>query len=550
MLTIRQALQLPIFSSAILVAGRDGVDNEISWVHIVDIPDATYEWRRPNILLLTAGFGLRDDPERQAALIPKLIEEQFAGLVLSTGFYFDETPAGIRRAADENKFPVIETPRELMFVDVTASILEQIVNENYALLRRSQRIHERLTTLVLQGGGFDELAETLAALLQRSITIEDTAFRVLATAQHGRVDSARERSVANGRTTPKLARHLLDAGIYDRLLQEMEPVHIPPMPDLDMNMERFVAPIIVEREIHGYIWIIAGAHPLTELDKLALDHGATVAALIFFKEQAVRKATEALRGDFLEQLLQNETKTAAFSEQAHRLNYHPERPHQVLLIHGLPAAGGDAYALYADVETQLHSRGVRPLLAPRDEHLVAVIESGGDAKGKEIAQTLVQDVAHPTYQLRIGVGRAISNAKTLRRSYEEAEEALRVGEAMQLEEPVIAFTDLGLLHWLYHLPPETIENNAYLQHIRTLAQYDRERNAELVKTLETFLDHGSAMVDAAQALYIHRNTLLHRLERIEKLCQITLREPLHQLNLHAAIKSYRLYGMPSDDNAA
>lgn len=550
MLTVRQALQLPIFSSAILVAGRDGVDNEISWVHIVDIPDATYEWRRPNILLLTAGFGLRDDPERQAALIPKLIEEQFAGLVLSTGFYFDETPAGIRRAADENKFPVIETPRDLMFVDVTASILEQIVNENYALLRRSQRIHERLTTLVLQGGGFDELAETLAALLQRSITIEDTAFRVLATAQHGRVDSARERSVANGRTTPKLARHLLDAGIYDRLLQEMEPVHIPPMPDLDMNMERFVAPIIVEREIHGYIWIIAGAHPLTELDKLALDHGATVAALIFFKEQAVRKATEALRGDFLEQLLQNETKTAAFSEQAHRLNYRPERPHQVLLIHGLPLAGGDAYALYADVETQLHSRGVRPLLAPRDDHLVAVIESDADAKGKEIAQTLVQDVAHPTYQLRIGVGRAIASAKTLRRSYEEAEEALRVGEAMQLEEPVIAFTDLGLLHWLYHLPPETIENNAYLQHIHTLAQYDRERNAELVKTLETFLDHGSAMVDAAQALYIHRNTLLHRLERIENLCQITLRDPLQQLNLHAAIKSYRLYGTTTDDNAS
>lgn len=541
MLTIRQALQLPVFSSAALVAGQDGVDNEISWVHIVDIPDATYEWRRPNILLLTAGFGLRDDPERQAALIPKLVDEGFAGLVLSTGFYFDETPEIIRRIADENQFPVIETPRELMFVDVTASILEQIVNENYALLRRSQRIHEQLTTLVLQGGGFDELAETLAMLLQRSITIEDTAFRVLATARHGPVDDARERSVANGRTTPQLARRLLDTGIYDQLLQEMEPIHIPPMPDLDMDMERFVAPIIVEREIHGYIWIIAGVHPLTELDKLALDHGATVAALIFFKEQAVRKATEALRGDFLEQLLQNETKTATFSEQAHRLNYRPERSHQILLIHGLPTAGGDAYALYADVETQLHARGVRPLLVPRDDHLVAVIESEEDDKGKEMAETLVRDVSHPTYRLRIGVGRPAAAANTLRRSYEEAEEALRVGQAMQHEEAVIAFTDLGLLHWLYHLPPEMIQNNTYLQHIHTLAAYDRERNTELVKTLETFLDHGSAMVETAEALYIHRNTLLHRLERIEELCQISLRDPLRQLNLHAAIKSYRLH---------
>ena len=72
-------------------------------------------------------------------------------------------------------------------------------------------------------------------------------------------------------------------------------------------------------------------------------------------------------------------------------------------------------------------------------------------------------------------------------------------------------------HWLYHLPAEKRASNRYFQHVHTLAAYDEKRRAELVKTLETYLDNGSSLVDAAQALFIHRNTLLHRIDRIETL---------------------------------
>jgi DNA-binding PucR family transcriptional regulator len=81
-----------------------------------------------------------------------------------------------------------------------------------------------------------------------------------------------------------------------------------------------------------------------------------------------------------------------------------------------------------------------------------------------------------------------------------------------------------------------------LKYIHDLAAYDEKRATELVKTLESYLDHGSSLVDTAQALYIHRNTLLHRLERIEQLCPVDLHDPLQRLNLHVAVKGYRLHG--------
>lgn len=66
MLTLREALEMPVFATAQVVAGHAGLDNEIRWVHIVEIPDAHYQWKRRGVLLLTAGYGLRDAPQRQA----------------------------------------------------------------------------------------------------------------------------------------------------------------------------------------------------------------------------------------------------------------------------------------------------------------------------------------------------------------------------------------------------------------------------------------------------------------------------------------------------
>ena len=78
---------------------------------------------------------------------------------------------------------------------------------------------------------------------------------------------------------------------------KLQPMRLAAVPDLGMTMERVVAPIVVGREIFGYLWIVAGDHPLTELDELAIDHAATVAALVLFKEQTVREAQHAARGE-------------------------------------------------------------------------------------------------------------------------------------------------------------------------------------------------------------------------------------------------------------
>lgn len=544
MLTIREILTLPALAKAEVVAGHDGLDNQIRWAHIVDIPDTHYISGRTKVLLLTAGFGMRDDQVRQETLVKNLIQQGYTALIFSTGYYFDTTPQVIRKSADEAAFPVLEVPPEVMFIEITEAIFEQIINRQYGLLRQANEIHEQLTNMVLQGGDLHMLAQTLASFIKRSITIENTASRMLAYAQYGPIDEARHRSVSQGHTTPEVVQRLYNQGIYEKLLKEMAPVRLPPMPDLGM-MERIVAPIIVDREIHGYIWIIAGDRALTDLDELAIRHGATVAALIIFKEQAVREVEGALRGDFFEQLIKGAKASAVLGEQARQLGYRLKQSHQLLLIHPMSLNDGSNRPFANVVDNWLRSQGHRALIVWRDDNLVIVFESRRASEGKKLAESMLSALNHPTRQLLIGVGRVFGTPKEepfgVQRSYEEAREAVEVGIAFDYQEGIVTFEELGLLHWLYHLTPEHQNQNAYLGHIRTLVEYDKSHKTELIKTLETYLDHGGSLVETAQALYIHRNTLLHRINRIEDLCKLEIRNPLQRLNLHAAVKSFHLH---------
>ena len=364
MLTVGRMLQMPGFEHAKLVAGAGGLDNVIRWVHIVDMPDAKYEWARGGELLLTTGVGSRET--NGSGLIPTLVNVGLLGC-LSIGFNLDSASRSMCAAADPLNFPIIELPPEIPFVEITRTILTQIINQQYALRERAAEIHRTLTTLVLDGSTLQGVADALADILQRSITIESTSFEVLAATRRGAEDAARERTRATGRTSPDLVQRLNELDIYGRLLDERRPIRVPALPALGMTMERIVAPIIVDGEIIGYVWIFATDTHLDALDELAIEHAATVAALIMHKERAVQYATLSLRGDFFDQLLHHyDPSDSRIAERAHQLGFRLDCQYQVLVVEGSSGENAELSSLSLRVEQKL-----------KDVHPALVIALGG-----------------------------------------------------------------------------------------------------------------------------------------------------------------------------
>ncbi len=540
MLTLREALKFPCFNKARVVAGEAGLGREVRHVHVVDMPDAIYAWGQ-GILLLTAGYGLKDSPERQASLIPTLVENGLAGLVFSIGWYFETVPPIIRESAESHHFPVIEVPYEVELIAITEQLYAEIVSHEFSLKERANGIHRQLTRLVLEGGDLATLTRTLENILERSVLIESVTAEVLTAVQHGPIDEARLHAVEAGRTPPERMQLLLKSGIYAELQNKMSPVRLGVMPELGMTMERVIAPIIVGREIYGYIWVVAGDHPLTDLDTLAIEHAATVAALVMFKEQAVRDAQHALRGDFLAQLLSQEADPDnVLLERGRVVGYQFDHPHQILFVIGQSAARGTMAQLAARLDHWLRGQGEWGLVVARERGIMVIIESKTPATGQYLAERLVSGINHPTQPLMVGVSEVQRADKSLRRSYDEAVEAAEIGRRLHFDPPIVYFGELGLLDWLYRLPAETMRGNPYLAKIETLVEHDQRTNGGLLHTLESYLEHGGALAESAAVINVHRNTLLYRLGRIEEIAGVDLKEVKQRMNLYVALKGYRL----------
>lgn len=538
-------LALDICKPARLVAGAGGLAHPIHWVHIVDIPDMA-EWVQEGDLLLTTAFALRGRPDLQEQLVPALAAKHLAGLIVAVGRYVRHLPPAMLAQGDALDFPLIELPWEVPFENVTRAITEQIFARQVHLLTQSHHIHTTLTQLVLRGEGLPALAATLAELVNRSVTLEDSAFSLLAHATRGPTDAVREESVSTGRTPVRVLQALSSRGILDALRGGARPVHVPPIPSVDLLYERIVTPIVVGGDTYGYAWIIAGDTPLAELDYTALEHGATVAALMVLQQRAVRETEQRLRGDLLDQVLTAATPAPLLVAQARRLGYPLGAPgHSALLVQPQPGARapGDALALASLVETALRESGARALVVVRGESLVVLLASGGRQGPEAAAATLYGAAELRGWAVAVGAGTPETGPGAVGRSYAQAQEALDVGLRLQGGTPrVYPFAGLGLYGWLHRLAqdPTAAAGNHYVALIGRLAAYDAQRGSALQGTLESYLDTGGNALQTARLLYLHRNTLSHRLEKIAEICGLSLDDPLVRLNLQVAQKFYKL----------
>jgi purine catabolism regulator len=548
MLTITDALQLHELDGAKVVAGRGGLNKPISWVHVASGPDAP-QWVNGGELVLTTDVNMPDTPDERVAYLQAMAAKGVVGLMLATGRTMDAAPEGLRAAADALNFPLIEIPRQVRFVDVARAANQRIAQEPMARYERALNIHRVLTQLVLDGGDLRELAETMADLVGQSISIETERFEALASHNIAAYDEARRYTLSEGRTDPRLVQALNERGILDEIKETLRPVHIPQMADVGLEMERILAPIVVHGEIYGYLWIIADDRPLSDLDRMAIESGATIAALMLLHQEAVQSAEASLKGGLLSQLIQGAAeREAVLTDQALRYGLDLTAPFSLLLVE-LPEANGTK-PRSADRPSQrlvgLYRRVNR--LAEAERWRAVVGQFAGSVVVLAQAENAAEEIAEQIHRVagetrnqpspRIGISLPVRGAASVPAAYSQCRDALHIARRLDDPRRTIAFSDLGYLHTLYRAGDEALTSNPYVPGLRLL---QREQQADLFHTLEVYLDAGGNGVQTAELLCIHRSTLNYRLTRIAEICGVELGDPVARTNLQVALKLLRLF---------
>jgi purine catabolism regulator len=515
-IALSELLKVPTLARARVVGGHDGLHRPVRGVNVMEVPDIL-DWVKPDELLLTTAYPLRDDPVALDALIPRLSERGLAGIALKPGRYIKAIPASMVEAADRHAFPLIELPPEASFNEIINSVLTVILDVQAARLQRSAAIHDRFTSIALSGGGLRQIAEALAELVGRPVAIVDAQDVV----QWRTSDQAPggESSVADGSTDGQGARAIV------------QPIQV--------GAERYGAILVGDDE--------AGLGP----DRLeAIEYAATVAALRQVQTRAVAEADRRFQAVCLEELITGHVPDrTVLMERAAAFAWDLTTPRAVLLadveaiagrpfsaLAGTPEEGALRHRL---AEAARASLGPGSIIWERSREIGALV-SAGPSGLREIGAALQAEASRhvPGIVVSVGIGRAALDPLDLHRSFGEARRALSIGRWAHGPGEVTAFDHLGLDRLLVAVP--VTEAEAFCGDLLgRLEAHDAARGTALVTTLETFLATRNAAL-AARRLYLHYNTLKNRLAKIEEIIGPYLDDPDRCLSLALALRMRRL----------
>ncbi|WP_161486073.1 PucR family transcriptional regulator [Desulfotomaculum copahuensis] len=554
-LTVGEALQLPVFSGARLLAGGEGLDSQVRWVNVVEVLDET-TLLQPGELLLTTAYGLEPDHRLQSELIPELAGRGLAGLIIQVGHYLQAVPESMRRQAGGYRFPLIELPKNVSFAAVTQAVNRQIINRQIEQLEYAGRVHSRLIDLMLAGGGLPAIAETLSGLTGGAVTIVDPLFRLLAACPAGEGDNPAE---AVRRQFQALARTgLLDVPALERKplqVRKMAAHHIP---------DQYIFPVLAGDALLAYISVREEDGPPGETAVTAVGQAAALCALEMLKARAVRETENRLQGDFLDDLLaESPASPADIKRRALYFGYDMHKEQLIMLagVDGFPQLAHDRpqtevedikRKLAGAVEAAVQQTAHRVIYKYRHDTLILLAQLPAGSSKEQAAglAARIQSRAAaflPPLTVSIAIGQPCTALQELRRSYREAARTLEVIRATGRKNTVLHYRDLGIYRLLAKLKDDPELAAYYRSSLGPLVDYDRRHGTQLVKTLHAYFKHNGSLKDVAAGMFIHRHTLKYRLNRIQEISGLDLKSPDDRLTLQMALKVMPLLSGDSED---
>jgi purine catabolism regulator len=485
----------------------------------------------------------------------RLADHHLAGLGFGTGFKHAGVPEPLLEVAAEREFPVFEVPYEVPFIAVTEAAFTQLVNEQYAVLRRALAAQERLERIVLSERGLDTLVGALSSLIGAAVVVFDSRGEPLQ--QH-----AFRREIDNR------VLEGLRGEVRERARRREGRAFMPSLVDGNQGLALPVASDGAPprpgsggagsaRAPEAWLVAIKDAGPLSDFDRLTLHQAVTIVALELLRARVAGETERRLAGDVLNAIVSGEL---TGTEVARRLGPFglSERVAAVVLRRADEGrSGSGAGAGSISVEGALWSAlreeaspalvaSVGPLacaLVPgaSDEELVGLGERVAAAAGAELPG-----------EVRVGIGRGVP-AVDARRSFHEARCALEALALGVVESPdgngsaperaparVATYKDLGSFQLLLSLQDDEALRLFCDSILGPIEASEGPYGGELMRSLEAFIEENGQWERAARRLYCHRHTLRYRIRRVEELTGRNLSSARDRIEFWLALRGRQL----------
>lgn len=239
------------------------------------------------------------------------------------------------------------------------------------------------------------------------------------------------------------------------------------------------------------------------------------------------------KGTFVKNIISDNILPGDIYIRAKELHFITDVPRAVFLVRQVAKA--DVAAV--DVMQSMFSDKQQDFVLSMNETDIALIKqvsSGSDQKelmkiAQAIEETLNSEIFVKTV---IGIGTVASHLRELADCYKEAQVAIEVGKVFDTEKSIIHYENLGIGRLIYQLPTTLCE--IFLSEVFKKNPIDT-LDQETLFTINKFFENNLNVSETSRKLFVHRNTLVYRLEKIKKLTGLDLREFDHAIIFKVAL---------------
>jgi len=166
--------------------------------------------------------------------------------------------------------------------------------------------------------------------------------------------------------------------------------------------------------------------------------------------------------------------------------------------------------------------------------LVKEVKPGVDSRDLRKLASAIEETLKSELMIKtvIGIGSIALTLRDLATSYKEAQVAIEVGKVFETEKSIINYENLGIGRLVYQLPTTMCE--MFLSEVFKKNSIDN-LDRETLDTIQRFFENSLNVSETSRKLFVHRNTLVYRLEKIKKLTGLDLREFDHAIVFKVAL---------------
>ncbi len=525
-LKIKDLFEIKEFKNCKLISGEKGINNVITHVNAMEVPDIS-DWLSKGELLITTGYSIKDSPKELERLVVNLHKNKCAGLAIKTKFIkgFSKELLDI---SNDLGVPIIHIPDNIKYTDISTPIIKRIVDENNLRYELSEEIHDKFINIELNGIGIQGIADMVEGLLNNKVLILNKELEVL----------NKTKEEADYKYIYKYISDLKESkntSIYELIRGE--------------EKNYYIRKVYLKEKLVSYI-VIIDIVKYNQLCDIVLDHASMALALEYSKLQSIHENTIALDSMFFVDLITNNIKSEKDATiRASSLDW-PDLPYYMILFN----INNFQSIKHNKTEYDLHLLKINlrdivfnelkevfdivKVIIISDEFYALIPENYISVE--KLDYSIQKTLNKVDERMEINLTAAISTRIELfEKMYDKAKEAQRALEVLKIkdmEKSHIYVRDTYIDQFILENKDNWVLDEFVTKNLKLLVEYDKMNNTDFYHTLEVYFKNDYNISKAASKLYIHRNTLTYRLEKIENILGKDFNSFEDKYNLITAMK--------------